>query len=344
MILDGGTRGSADLYIAKQSAAGSLLWVRNFNTQGSTDGLDLTLGPMGDIYVADTFRGRVDMDPGPGESEISSSDGSGFLLSLDSEGNFRWVRNFDGQPSSIGYSSGGTVHLAGTFSLTANFDPGRTDTELTARVGFIETFLLRHSSAGTFEGVEALENDASSSNSTIAAGDEVIYLAGATAGGRYLARFSAAGGQQWISYFGGSGLLPIEIAIDRDGNVYMTGSFSGTWDFDPGPGTVIHTSVGVDAFIAKYDSGGGLDWVVPLVSDRTGTERGNEIAVDPGWLRIWSRHIPGRGRFRSGTGRVFPAQRRADRILPAEIRSGRCSDMGPRHQRIGGRRRFAGGR
>ena len=46
-----------------------------------------------------------------------------------------------------------------------------------------------------------------------------------------------------------------------DGNVYVTGDFSGTVNFDPGPNTHDLTSVGgSDAFVLKLDPAGNFDW------------------------------------------------------------------------------------
>jgi hypothetical protein len=42
------------------------------------------------------------------------------------------------------------------------------------------------------------------------------------------------------------------ITVDKSGGIYVTGSFENTVDFDPGPGTVTHTSAGnQDVFILK---------------------------------------------------------------------------------------------
>ncbi|HET6991188.1 MAG TPA: SBBP repeat-containing protein, partial [Bacteroidia bacterium] len=53
------------------------------------------------------------------------------------------------------------------------------------------------------------------------------------------------------------------VATDASGNVYTTGVFAGTVDFDPGPGISTLTSDGslYDIFISKSDSAGNLIWV-----------------------------------------------------------------------------------
>src|SRR4051812_43467035 len=67
-------------------------------------------------------------------------------------------------------------------------------------------------------------------------------------------------GSTWNNTDRASGL-----AVCKSGNVYTMGYFSGTADFDPGPGTLILTSVGrTDAFISKHDSLGRIVWAKQL--------------------------------------------------------------------------------
>lgn len=52
------------------------------------------------------------------------------------------------------------------------------------------------------------------------------------------------------------------MVVDNDGNIYTTGGFVDTTDFDPGPGTYSLTSNGqADIYIHKKDSSGNLIWV-----------------------------------------------------------------------------------
>ncbi len=51
------------------------------------------------------------------------------------------------------------------------------------------------------------------------------------------------------------------LTTDSKGNVYITGSFMGTVDFDPGPGVTNVTAGSTDAYISKFNAAGELIWV-----------------------------------------------------------------------------------
>src|SRR5678815_2668631 len=52
-----------------------------------------------------------------------------------------------------------------------------------------------------------------------------------------------------------------ELVLDASRNVYITGDFSGTVDFDPGVGTYELTSAGdYNIFISKLDTNGNFIW------------------------------------------------------------------------------------
>ena len=74
-----------------------------------------------------------------------------------------------------------------------------------------------------------------------------------------------------------------DIGTDPAGNIYVTGTFKGAVDFDPGPGAEFRTAAAghTDAFIAKYTGIGALAWVNVLRSS-DGEAVPPELAVSPG--------------------------------------------------------------
>src|SRR5690242_932445 len=66
----------------------------------------------------------------------------------------------------------------------------------------------------------------------------------------------------WASQFGSTfDDIGDVVTTDKNGNVYIAGSFYNTVDFNPGFGTLNLTSFGSsDGFIVKLDSSGNFIW------------------------------------------------------------------------------------
>jgi hypothetical protein len=81
-------------------------------------------------------------------------------------------------------------------------------------------------------------------------------------GDAFLSKFDSSGNFQWARTWGGIYADWGEgVAVDGSGNVYVTGYFTGTADFDPGPGVDNHTSNGsYEVFLSKFDSSGNFLW------------------------------------------------------------------------------------
>ncbi len=78
----------------------------------------------------------------------------------------------------------------------------------------------------------------------------------------FLSKFAPAGNLLWTRTWGGSGSDRVaNLAFDDSGNVYITGEFKNTTDFDPGPGEQPLISSGLsDAYLCKLNASGDYQW------------------------------------------------------------------------------------
>src|SRR5690606_35729190 len=94
-------------------------------------------------------------------------------------------------------------------------------------------------------------------------------------------KLNSSGDFVWAKQMGGSdiaGDYSYGIFVDASGNVYTTGFFNGTVDFDPGAGISNLTAVSSDVFVSKLTSAGDFVWA-KQISGPNG-EQGEDIAVD----------------------------------------------------------------
>jgi hypothetical protein len=146
-------------------------------------------------------------------------------------------------------------------------------------------------------------------------GPGVLALNAAGGSDVYIAKVNTNGTPVWAKRIGGTGNeLVGAICHDTQNNIYVTGWFSGTADFDPGAGTYNMSSSGVfDAFVCKLDSGGNLIWAKRFGGNNN--VFGNDVCVDPagnvyitGEYRLTADLDPGAGTYNLtsvGNGDVY---------------------------------------
>ncbi|MEA3323333.1 MAG: Ig-like domain-containing protein, partial [Patescibacteria group bacterium] len=104
-----------------------------------------------------------------------------------------------------------------------------------------------------------------------------------TSNGRYdvfITKYNANGSYGWTKTFGGSSDdAGYDIVTDVEGNVFITGAFQATVDFDTSSGTDSRTSNGSrDIFITKYNADGSYGWTRTFGG--SSNDEGNDISTD----------------------------------------------------------------
>jgi hypothetical protein len=195
---------------------------------------------------------------------------------------------------SVATDAAGNAYVAGYFSGTVDFNAGSGATVRSA-IGLYDIAVASYASDGSFRWVYTIGgSDADVPYAIKLAPDGALYVTGyITAGaicsghvllnngGRdmLLMRVSAAGTCDWAITVGGSGSDEgHDLVLDSNGDVLVTGLFSGTVDFDPGPGSALLVSRGgSDGFVARYGADGAFKAVAQFGG--LGDDAGNAIAL-----------------------------------------------------------------
>lgn len=265
-----------------------LQWARSVGSSITDVVSGVDTDSSGNIYVCGGFTGTADFDPGPGvESATSNGAYDTFLLKLDAQGQFVWVRTFGSTTNEVAASldvdAAGNSVLAGWYATSTDFDPGpgtaippflgNTD----APDGFIVTF----DSDGIFQWVYTLNSPDFVSalaafdlngdvvvtgffNETLdfdsGPGDASVTCAASFEG--FILKLDADGNYLWTATAPSTGFSRgLRIVTDSNDNIVVVGEMGGDVDVDPGPGTVLINGAGnLDVFIWKLDTDGDYIW------------------------------------------------------------------------------------
>lgn len=272
--------GTQDAFVAKFDSSGNVVWAKPVGGAGATvTAQKIAVDAFGNVYVIGQFNGGNLTTPAL--TKLGTTDS--FAIKYDSSGNTVWAKNFGGSGATlygtaIAVDAVGNVYLAGYFSGTP------TNPALTS-IGTLDAYAIKLNASGTivwkknFGGNTATYGGAYVTPKGIAvdaAGNVVLagYYVGTTPsqgtslttpvlnkiGGQdgFAIKLDASGTITWAKNFGGSAVTTFikGVVLDANGNIYLTGQFSGANLTAPAL-----TKIGsTDGLVMKLDADGNNLW------------------------------------------------------------------------------------
>ena len=252
--------GGIDLFIAKYSPNGAVLWAARIAGPGTSENVrGIATDPSGNVFVTGHYNGNplTFYNQGPSGTAGTTLPLIGgfdnFVAKYSPDGAVLWAARIAGTTTSNEFVNGIDTDSSGNVLVTGYY---------TAAVTFYD------------------QGPSGAANITLSFG-------GGGATDAFIAKYSSAGAVLWAARIWSGGVDEGNgIATDPSDNVYVTGYYNTTTAtfYNQGPsgtaGTTLSAVGANDAFIAKYSSAGAVLWAARIVSTGVGIDTGKAVATD----------------------------------------------------------------
>lgn len=270
--------GGVDIFVTKFNSAGNFIWADRFGGTSTDVGLAITTNTNG-VFFTGYFQGIADFDPSASTATLNSSGSNdAFVCMLNSNGTLNSAFNVGGSGGDVAQSirsdASDNILITGYFNGIADFDYSAVTNTL-ASSGGADIFVAKYSptlvpiwarAMGGAFGDQAYGISTDNSNNVYTTGvfknlvdfDPSAATFTTTSNGNtddiFIHKLDANGNFVWVEFFGGNNAdISNTIVVDNSSNIYTTGSYISTVDFNPGAGTYTLAAIGggSDAYIHK---------------------------------------------------------------------------------------------
>jgi len=273
------SKGGKDIYLAKYSQAGLLMWVRTLGSKGDDMGTGLSCDAQGNVYLTSTYSDSMTFIAKTADTIRYATAGGKDIAILRFDENGKIMSHTRGGSTNDDFSSDIIVHPGGVaFNGTYSGRIIMNNDSLTS-VGVSDMFLANYSvdtllvfrptwlmNIGGLQTESADDIDidpqgnfyvTGTTNGNVTIGQQTLNALGGSDG--ILAKITPAKVVEWAQLIGGTGNDNCAgVSIDNTGNVMTTGIFSGTVSFGS---TTLSSRGGSDVFVAKMNANGNTQWV-----------------------------------------------------------------------------------
>jgi hypothetical protein len=314
---DSETALNGETFLTKFNANGTYGWTRVFDDTTMfdiSDGSGVAIDSSGNVYITGSFLGTVIFDGVGGSHSLTANATTSYVAKFSTNGDYEWAKTFDTNSGSSSYAqdiainSSGDIYIAGIFNGTVTFDgAGGSHNQTTANN---DSFVTEYSPDGAYQWTRTA--DASASGAYIepmrlavdSSGN--VYVVGWWGGtivfdgvggnnsqtvsqsqAAFITKYSANGAYDWTKVTYNSVLNAFtganSVATDKNGNVYIAGSFRGTVLFDGPGGSDSQTDpvTSSAAYLTKINANGTYGWTRINDTSSSGSfSDGAEVATD----------------------------------------------------------------
>lgn len=261
-----------DVFLAKYDSNGNALWVQKGGGTVWDVGNGISVDPAGNSYITGGYRNTATFGT---TSFTSAGNYDIFVAKYDTNGSFVWAKSAGGTGDDRGHSisvdAAGNSYLTGFFKGTVIVA-----SSVIVSAGDSDIFLIKYSASGNPQWAKrAGGTGIDEGNSIKIEPSGNIFVTGfytdtatfdtATVNGygntdAFVGKYDFKGDLIWIKKYGGpQNDKGYGISLDTFSNVYVTGSFWGTGQFD----TITSMSFNQDdAFVSGIDNTGKTKWVL----------------------------------------------------------------------------------
>jgi len=265
---------SNDAFILQLSPDGHFLWAHSISSSGFEEGWSIQADKMNNVYAVGFFENTVDFDPDImlENNKISNGGKDIYLIKYSSGGIFQFVKTLGGSLDdvckSLALGGSGNIHLAGYFQGIVDFDPGASYEPLTGDNDY-DVFILKLDSSGDYLWAKSMSGpEAEECKGLTVDGQGNVYATGGFNGivdfdpdpsvfelsasslyeDIFIVKLNNEGHFIWARAIGATGIDVGAAITVRGANLYVTGIFMDTVDFDPNEGVQNFNSIDAGDF------------------------------------------------------------------------------------------------